>query len=316
MTRAFQRLAIVATLLAAYAAPARAADPVFPTGSALGLVPPPGMVPSKSFFGFVDVERNAAIIMRTLPAAAFPQIEKTISSAAIKTQGVTVEKREPIEVAGGKGVLIVGRQRDEKKIYRKWLLFAATGEYTALVTVQVPDEAKTIYPDSVVRAALASLSVRAIVPDSEQLALLPFKIGDFAGMHIELVMPGRALILTDAEKGAPSDKLPARLLVAALPGAPSEPDDRSKFARLAFDSIGDIKDVRVTVSEPLRLNNQAGHQIMADAKDPHTGADVKVVQWLRFGSGGFLQIVGIAAADGWVDALAHMRQVRDSLDTP
>jgi hypothetical protein len=41
-----------------------------------------------------------------------------------------------------------------------------------------------------------------------------------------------------------------------------------------------------------------------------------VVQWLRFGGGAFMQFVGIAPADGWVDALSHMREVRDSLDTP
>jgi hypothetical protein len=185
-----------------------------------------------------------------------------------------------------------------------------------LVTVQVPDEAKAAYPDATVRAALASLAVRANVPDDEQLALLPFKVGDFAGMHIELVVPGRALILTDAQKDAAKDTLPARLLVAAVPGGPSEPDDRDNFARLAFADIGDVTDVRITVSEPMRLNNQAGHQMMADGKDARTGVDVKVVQWLHFGGSGFLQFVGIAPAAGWVNALAHMREVRDSLATP
>src|SRR6185312_15421385 len=243
MTRAIPRLIIVLSVLAALAVPARAADPTFPVGSPLGLVPPPGMMPSKSFFGFVDPDKDAAIIMRTLPAAAFPEIEKTINNAAIKAQGVTVEKRESIQLAVGKGVLILGRQMAEKKSYRKWLLFATAGDFTALITAQVPDEAKGTYPDAAMRAALTTLAVRATVPDNEQLALVPFKIGEMGSFHVEGVVPGRALVLTDAQKDAPKDKLPTRLLMAALPGGPAESDDRSNFARIVFGDIGEISDV-------------------------------------------------------------------------
>jgi hypothetical protein len=39
-----------------------------------------------------------------------------------------------------------------------------------------------------------------------------------------------------------------------------------------------------------------------------------VVQWLRFGGGGYLQMVGIARADAWTTALARLRTVRDSVE--
>jgi hypothetical protein len=54
---------------------------------------------------------------------------------------------------------------------------------------------------------------------------------------------------------------------------------------------------------------------MADAKDARSGVDVRVVQWLRFGGGGYLQMVGIARTAGWTTALARLRTVRDSIDT-
>jgi hypothetical protein len=53
---------------------------------------------------------------------------------------------------------------------------------------------------------------------------------------------------------------------------------------------------------------------MADAQDARTGADVKVVQWLRFGGGGFLQMIGIAPVDSWTAILARLRTVRDSVE--
>ena len=47
---------------------AAAADAVFPAGSRLGLVPPAGMVPSRTFQGFEEPGTRAAILLTTLPA--------------------------------------------------------------------------------------------------------------------------------------------------------------------------------------------------------------------------------------------------------
>ena len=171
-------------------------------------------------------------------------------------------------------------------------------------------------------SALATLSVRADVPEQEELSLLPFAVADLAGFHIDGVIRGRALMLGEgsnpsdpAKAAADSGSVDARLLIAALPGGPREADDRANFARQTFGEIGGIKDVQVTMSEPLRVNGQSGYQTMAAAKDARTGADLMVVQWLRFGSGGYLQMVGIARADAWPSALARLRVVRDSVDT-
>jgi len=68
------------------------------------------------------------------------------------------------------------------------------------------------------------------------------------------------------------------------------------------------------VSEPLRIGGQSGYQTMAEAKDARSGTDVMVVQWLRFGSGGFLQMIGVARADNWTSVLARLRAVRDSVE--
>jgi hypothetical protein len=117
----------------------------------------------------------------------------------------------------------------------------------------------------------------------------------------------------DSSKEAAARSFDARLLIAAAPGGPAEADDRSSFARTSFAEIGGIRDVRITMSEPLRIGGQSGYQTMAEAKDARSGADVMVVQWLRFGSGGFLQMTGIARADAWTSTLSRLRAVRDSV---
>jgi hypothetical protein len=182
------------------------------------------------------------------------------------------------------------------------------------------------------RDTLATLALRDSVPEAEQLSLLPFTVGDMAGFHIDQVLPGRALLLVDKPADPAPDQaksqsddsknqskdasmLSARLFVAAIPGGPPEPADRSNFARTAFQQIIGIKDVQVQDAEPLRIGNQQGFETLAKAKDAQSDTDVMVVQWLRFGTSGFLQMVGTARADSWPTTFNRFRAVRDSIDT-
>ena len=297
------------------ARPAAAADPIFPAGSRLGLVPPAGMLPSRVFQGFQEPGTNAVILLTALPVNAYEELTKAMVPEAMKKEGLEVDRREEIELAAGKGFVLSGRQTVNKEHYRKWLLIASAGDLTALVNVQVP-EAGTNYSEQAVRAAFASLVVRASVPDAEQLALVPFTIGDLAGFHIEDVLPARGIVLVDppgpTDKGAGTTAT-ARFFISALPGGPEEAADRDNFARVSFGQIAGIKDVHLQDAEPLRIASQAGYQTLAKAKDAGTGIDVMVVQWLRFGSGGFLRMIGIARADAWPEIFGRLRTVRDSI---
>ena len=297
------------------AAPAAAADPIFPAGSRLGLVPPTGMVPSRTFQGFQEPGTNAVILLTVLPVDAYEQLTKAMMPEAMKKEGIEVERREPIELAAGKGFVLSGRQIIEKEHYRKWLLIAAAGDLTALVNVQVPEHA-TNYSEQSVRAAFATLVVRSSVPEAEKLALIPFTIGDLAGFHVEDVLPARGIVLVEppnqATDGA-AKTATARMFISALPGGPEEANERDNFARVTFGQIAGIKDVRLQDAGPLRIASQPGYQTLAKAKDAGTGTDVMVVQWLRFGSGGFLRMIGIARADAWPEMFGRLRTVRDSV---
>ena len=315
--RALIGLLILLTMLLAM--PARAADVVFPTGSSVGLVPPGDMKPSPTFQGFSDLQHNATMVMTALPAEAYATLEKSSMPDVLRSQGasITVDKREPFALDAGKGFLITGVERSDKARYHKWVLVAAVKDATALVVIEVPEQ-DTTYTDKVLRAALATVTVRAEVPDAERLSLLPFAVNDLAGFHIADVLAGRAVMLVDApaatEPGAAPAPLRARLLIGAVPGGPKEPDDRPNFARLAFDSISGIKDVHIQMSEPLRIGGQPGFQTLAQASDAQAGISVMVVQWLRFGGGAFIQIIGIGRADVWNDEFTRMRAIRDGVE--
>jgi hypothetical protein len=296
--------------LFALAAPALADDVVYPPGSLVGLVPPPGMHASTSFPGFEDRENSVVILLGTLPPEAFAAFEKSESFEGLKKLGATLEKRESLTLPIGKALLIVGRQEKQSV----WMVLAATPDATPMVTARVPDTAKAAYPDSVLRAAFATLAVRREVPLEEQLGLLPFKLGAVAGFKIAGTIPRRGVLLTDVVSDPTSKVVVPHIIVAMMPGGPAEARDRDDVAREIFRGIPGLKDVHITGSESLRLSGQQGHEIMATATDPATGVDLTLVQWLRFGAGAYLQMVGVAPTPAWTGAYERFRAVRDGIE--
>jgi hypothetical protein len=311
------RWLLVLFMLALGALPATAAELNYPPGSRIGLAPPPGLVPSKTFFGYEDPSNSVAMMLVALPPQAYADLDASVTAETLKRQGVTVESREALPLPSGKAFLVVGRQEVDNVKIRKWILVAASPTLTGFVTVQMPETATALYPDAAIRASLATLAFRAAVPVDEQLGLLPFKVGELSGFRIAGVIPGRAVMLSDAPAGAPGSPDSTNephIFAAIAAGGPAQSADRDTFAREVFATLPNIREIRVTTSEPLRMAGQQGHQIIADAKDASGTSPLTVVQWLRFGGGGYMQIVGIARADAWKDAYPRFRSVRDGIE--
>jgi hypothetical protein len=296
------------------ALPAQAADVVYPAGSRIGLAPAPGLSVSKAFLGFEDRDKRVAFVIMPLPAGAFDDIAKSSTPDLLLKQGITLESREDVSHPLGKALLLIGRQELENVPLRKWIFAVATPDVTVLLTAQVPETAEAAYPEAAVRAALLSVAVRPAVPVDEQLSLLPFRMSELAGFKVGGIMAGRAIMLTDGEGSATAPGLDTHMVVAIAPGAPAQAADRESFARDVFANIPNLKDVRINSSEALRIGGQQGHQIMASGRDGASGQDVTIVQWLRFGGSAYLHLIGVARKDGWTQAYARFRQVRDGID--
>lgn len=291
-----------------------AADPVFPAGSRIGLVPPPGLAPSRKFEGFEDPDKKVAIVFIELAPAAYADIEKEFNPETLKAQGTEVDRRENITLKDGHGFIVSARQVLSGTKLRKWILVAATGELTALISAQVPEAAADAYPDEAIRTALTTVAVRATVPDAEQLAVLPFKIKEFAGFRIVRSAPSGAALLTDGPKNGIELNEQPLLLITLGPGAPDQAEERHSFARRAIAATPGVKDMQVKRAEPLRIGGQPGEEMIVDGKDSKSGTALTVVQWLRFGSGGFIRLLGITRADAWDAMFPRFRAVRDGIE--
>jgi hypothetical protein len=309
-------IAALAVTAALALGPARAAEPVFPPGSRIGLVPLPGMVPSQGFPGFEAAEKQAVIIITELPAQAYADLDKEMPAEALKAQGITVDNRSAIDIPGGRGFLLVARQEFQGVKVRKWLLVAEFHEITAMLNYQTPEGRPDGYADADVRAALASVAVRPAVPVAEQLAILPYAIKDLAGFRLVRVAPTGAALLTDGPKDAIEPIEQPLVMITLTPGAPDQATDRERdsFARRALAATPGIKDMRIKGAEPMRIGGQPGHQMLVDAKDESTGAELSLVQWLRFGGGAHFRLVAVARRDVWDKLFPRLRAVRDGIE--
>lgn len=302
---------VTAAALAVAAAPA-SAESQFPPGLRIGLEPQGDLVLSKQFPGFEDPARKVAIAILDLPARAYEDIER---SAFGKDQtGLTDLKRESFPFVSGVGFLISGKGEDKGVKLNKWFLLATSlGEVkdlAVLINVQVPEAATTIYTDAMIRKMLATVTFRP-APVNEQLGMLPFKVNELSGFRVLQVLPQGGVVLIDG----PGDDMSTTtyVVISIGAGAPETPDERGKFARELLSSAP-LRAVSITAAEPMRIGGMQGNEIRAQAQGLN-GEPVNLVQWVRFGSGGFLRVIGVGRTDGWDAMFTRLRAIRDGVAT-
>ena len=187
------------------------------------------------------------------------------------------------------------------------------GTFSGYIAVQVPESASKIYTDDAVRQMFASAVIRKEVPVEEQLGLMPFKItelGDFK--NVRTLAPGAAIILADGDEKTGFEAAPF-MIIGIIRSTAEQPDDRDRFAQQAATTIPGVRDARITMSEPIRIDGMPGYETRIDATSGKDNTAVTVVQWLRFGGQSTLRIIGSSPRDVWPKAFPRFRAVRDGI---
>ena len=290
------------------------AEPVFPPGSRIGLVPPPGMTPSASFQGFEDRARGAMLVVTELSVQSYAKVAQDLAPEQMQVGGMEEIAREKIPLPGGEGLLIVARQTENGVAMRKWALLALADDMTAIVIATMPETAREAYPDAALRGALASVVVRAKLAPEEMLAVLPYRLAELGGFRLLRTSPDGTAVMT---LGPNDTTLPAEqpyFMIAPRSGEAPQAAEREQFAHRAIAGFLNRPNVRVVNSEPLRIRGAPGHQIVAITTDQNTGDELAMVQWLRVGPG-VVQMFGMTRLDQWEAVLPRMRAIRDGFQT-
>src|ERR1700730_12099521 len=103
-------------LLAAVTGPALGADPVYPPGVRVGMVPLVGLAPAKTFTGFETEDHGVQVLVTELPAADAREVE-TVNRAYEQGGGVTPER---IESAACKAYYTAENAKDGSTVFRSY----------------------------------------------------------------------------------------------------------------------------------------------------------------------------------------------------
>ena len=304
------RLISAVVLFIATAGPALAADPVFPPGMRVGMTPLVGLNKAKAFVGFETEDGRVKVLVAELPAEAYGEVMKAFKANPTVTNGI---KPESIETTAGLAYYTAENAVDGATSVRRYSMILPGGTFSGYVAVQIPENVTKIYSDEAVRKMFASTVIRKDVPVDEQLGLMPFNISELSDFkYVRTLSPGAAIILADGDETAGFEAAPF-MVIGLVGSAPAQPDDRGRFAQQAATTIPGVRDARLTMSEPIRIDGIAGYETRIDATSGKDNTAVTVVQWLRFGSSNTLRIIGSAPRDEWPKAFPRFRAVRDGI---
>jgi hypothetical protein len=306
-------LALTMVSLGAWAVlPASAAETVFPPGSRVGLVPPSDMAVSKRFLGFEAAEKGAAITLIELPPQAVADLRAGLNDTVLKAQGLTVENREQIEVLGAPTDLVSGQQSAGGFSLRKWLMVAADPTLTAFVIAQTPSDGS--YPEEAIREALRTIAFRAPLSIEDQVAALPFRLGERSGLRPVRTTTGNALLLTEGRNDAINPAEQPLVVVALAAEPPPPPAMRNEVARNTLFANPSFKELVIERADAFRQRGIDWHETVGRAKDAQTGEPLVVMQTIQFSTRSYLRLLGIARAETRENLLPRLRALADGLE--
>jgi hypothetical protein len=304
------RLLFAVALFVTAICPAFAADPIFPPGMRVGMTPLVGLIRAKSFVGFETEDQSVKVLVTELPAEAYGEVMNAFKANPTGTSGI---KPESIETAAGLAYYTAESAKDGATNVRRYSMILPGGTFSGYVAVQVPENATKIYSDDAVRQMFASAVIRKEVPVEEQLGLIPFKISELSDFkNVRTLAPGAAIILADGDEVTGFEPKPF-MVIGVIGATPAQPEDRGRFAQQAATTIPGVRDARITMSEPIRIDGMPGYETRIDATSGKDNTAVSVVQWLRFGGPSSLRIIGSAPREQWPKAFPRFRAVRDGI---
>jgi hypothetical protein len=304
------RLTLAVVLFGAALGPTLAADPTFPPGVRVGMTPLVGLVRAKTFAGFETEDQGVKVLVAELPADAYSEVMNAFKANPAGAGGI---KPESIETSAGIAYYTAETAKQGASTVRRYSMIMPGGTFSGYIAVQVPENASKIYTDDAIRQMFATAAIRKEVPVEEQLGLMPFKISELSAFkNVRTLALGAAIVLADSDEKAGFEAAPF-MVVGMMGTAPTQPEDRGRFAQQAATTIPGIRDARITMSEPQRIDGMPGYETRIDAISGKDNTPVTVVQWLRFGSANALRIIGSAPRDEWSKAFPRFRAVRDGI---
>src|ERR1700712_5554133 len=116
--------------------PPLAADPVYPPGLRIGLVPIEGLVLSKTFPGFETEDHTVRVLAAELPPAAYGEVSNARKTNSFPG-GANAIKPESLPTAAGEGFYTVESAKDGAETVRRFSMIVSGVTFSGYVAAQI-----------------------------------------------------------------------------------------------------------------------------------------------------------------------------------
>jgi hypothetical protein len=300
-------LAAAAAALAAFAAPARAQQPVTIGGTSVTLTPPPGFeVKGRG----LENAAGSTITVSERSAEAYAELAATFSSAknlttAYAEQGVTIRAVRQIGTPGGQVLFASGAQSFRGRNTVRYFALLK-GDKTVLLSFNLIDRS---FSEADAETLVRSVSLTPAPTLEEQLAGLSFTFDVVEPFRVVRVQGRNTVTLGAGADGQPSES--QAVVVIGRGESRAIMGDEARVAVEMLKNTGGFRDATVTAQGPAPFAGGAGYVVTAVV------ADRTVVQYLRIVPGGaYLRFLArgptsvIEAAEPAITEIANSVQPR------
>src|SRR3954471_15505620 len=140
----FRQFLICALFLAV--SPAFPADPVYPPGLRIGIVPIEGLAVSRTFPGFETEDHSVKVLIAELPTAAYNEVQNAFKTSSFPGSA-NAARPESLQTGSGEGFYTVESAKEGAETVRRFSMIISGGSFSGYVAAQVSESAKTAFSD-------------------------------------------------------------------------------------------------------------------------------------------------------------------------
>jgi hypothetical protein len=280
---------------------------VYPPRSRVGLVPPTGMVFSKSLTGFEDPSGNADIILLEAPAEAYASFDKHFTPECLTNLGFMVlPSSESLRLGALTATLMTETAPDRAGF--QWMLLVKGATVAAFIIARNRDLVDRSRGEQI-RDALKTVALRS-GSISERMAALPFQVRNKAGF-LPLVSGDLLILLEEPSSTSVPDSPAVLAFFASEELSVAGDEQRDQLAREVLNYWGSGFHLKDAVIEHTHAS-PSRHEMMVKAM--RFGNPMIAVQTITFGANSSWITLGLAKAERQDEILPRFRAVIDSVE--
>ncbi len=261
-------------------------------GTKFFLIPPTGFINATNFQGFQQMNSGASILVMEIPGP-FSESTKGFNEQGLKTQGVTLKKKEEIKVNGNQGLFLTTEQFANGTNYSKYILVFGDTKTTFMVNGTFPKEITSFDKD--IRESMFSVIYESGLT-VDPLSAVPFKVDtENTKLKFGKSMTGMLLYTVDGKVPTESNDKTSFIVGLSLANVQTVDKKLTAINRIKKMPYTDLNLDENRINE-IKIDGISGYEVIGEGLD-NNGAKELVYEVMLFTDNGYYIMVGTAKSE-------------------